>query len=216
MIKCHYFILFSNIDIILGIIDENTLPHEEFIASHSYYHDALTWCVQRRKQIPVWMNLFLLCNDPLIYGIYTVLCFAMVFLFYYLQQYEDVHPKWDWFRLTFSGICATLGFASEFRPQNIPSRIFFIFCIFGSMIFMIVSIAKTLMFVTTTFYEKQIDSIQEIVDGSFDLIGDDFALQHLMKQTEVGFEFYYNLSILFLLFFNLNYFSFIDISIENA
>lgn len=126
----------------------------------------------------------------------------MVFLFYYLQQYEDVQPKWDWFRLTFSGICTTLGFPSEFRPQNIPSRIFFIFCIFGSMLFMIVVIAKTFAFATTPLYDKQIDSIREIVDESFDLIGDDFALQHLMQQNEVGVKFYYDLTNLILFIFH--------------
>lgn len=37
-------------------------------------------------------------------------------------------------------------------------------------------------------YEQQIKSIQEIVDKSFELAGDDFAFQHLIRQNEVIFQ----------------------------
>lgn len=33
---------------------------------------------------------------------------------------------------------------------------------------------------------KQIATIQELVENSFELIGDDFALQHLNKQNKVS------------------------------
>lgn len=53
------------------------------------------------------------------------------------------------------------------------------------MIFIISVVSKMIILTVTPIYEKQIDSIEEIVEKSFDLAGDSFAKQHLMKQTEV-------------------------------
>lgn len=175
----------SNADILIGYLNRDILSHKDFIASNAYYHDALTWCVQAKKPIPIWQNLFRLCNDPIVWILYTVMSFITVFVFYYLQQLEDVQRKWDWFRLTSSGICSTFGFPSEFWPRSTPSRVFYMFAVFGQMIFTIYFGGVMLTFIMEPIYEKQINSIQEIVDQSFDLTGDEFAWQHLMRQTEV-------------------------------
>lgn len=50
---------------------------------------------------------------------------------------------------------------------------------------MITVVSKMITIATTPIYEKQIDSINEIVNGSFDMIGDGVVVQYLMRQTRV-------------------------------
>lgn len=39
---------------------------------------------------------------------------------------------------------------------------------------------------TTPLFESQIQSRQEIIDNRFEMVGDGFALQQLIKQNEVN------------------------------
>lgn len=115
------------------------------------------------------------------------MCFMVVFIGYFLQQFENLQPKWDWFRLTLVGISITFGSVGCYKPQIISNRIFFIFCVFGCMIFVITTMSVMFKIMTNPIYENQVKTIEEIVNR-FDLVGDEFALQHLMRQNEVIFS----------------------------
>lgn len=187
--------IFRDSDILIGGLDETIQTTELFVASSPYYHDDLTWCVQQKKPIPTWKNFFLLCNDPMIYVLFTIVCFVYDSVTYFLQQFEDLQQKWDWFKITTSGFCIVSGFAFKYRPQNISSRIMFIFSIWGCMIFDIILLSICMKILNTRYYVNQIETIQEIAD-SFDLVGDGFALQHLMKQNHVNYIFFKCISII--------------------
>lgn len=173
----------------IGALDESFTTSRDFIASHSYYHDTLTWCVQTRQPIPIHKTIPRGCKDIRVWIIYTVMCFSVIFTGYFLQQFEDLEPKWDWFRITIAAIGPCLGVVSEYRPQILPNRIFFICCIFGAFLIYIITSSFWLYFTANPIFEKQISSVHEIVNGNFQLAGDGFALQHLMKQNEVDRKF---------------------------
>lgn len=161
--------------------------NDSFTASRSYYYDKLTWCVQVKQPIAAYKSLAKhICKDVSVWILYTFMCFSVVFMGYFMQQFEDLQPKWDWFRITFAGIAPCLGFVSEYKPKIISHRIFFICCVFGAMLSYIVTNSIVLLLITHPFYENQIKSIQEIIDGDFKLVGDGFALQHLMQQKQVN------------------------------
>lgn len=185
----------------IGALDENLLTNKYFIASHSYYHDELTWCVQKKQPIPLWKNVFYVCRDPIVFVMHTVSCFLLILTFYFIQQFEDMYPKWDWHRITLSGFCICCGFPCEAKPKIASHRIQFLFCLFAFMIFNISCLTIGIRSNTIPIYEHQIDSILHIVSNSFELVGDDFALEHLMRQNEVD----YNINIGF--FLDGNYFS---------
>lgn len=110
--------------------------------------------------------------------------FLGIGLGYFLQQFE--RQKWDWYRMTLASLTAVCGFPTDYRPQLITNRIFFTACLMGNMVYntsVVVFFMRAMS--TTMFYENQIETIQEIVNSSFDLKGDEFALQHLMKQKTV-------------------------------
>lgn len=48
------------------------------------------------------------------------------------------------------------------------------------------SITYTVM--TDPRFEKQIESVDEILSNAYELVGDEFALHHLMQQNEVSFN----------------------------
>lgn len=144
------------------------------------------WCVQKKQQIPIWKNIFGICTDIYVLLLYTIMSFVALLFGYFLQQFEDLQPKWDYIRIFLAAFCAVLGFRNEYKPQIISHQIFYTFCLFGNLIFgvaIVVFFMKALS--STMFYENQIESVQEIVNMSFDLKGDYLALQHLMKQNEV-------------------------------
>lgn len=114
------------------------------------------------------------------------MCFTVVFTGYFMQRFEDLQPKWDWFRITLAGFAPNVGFPSPYEPKILPHRIAYLACVFGAMITYILINSMFVLFMNTPIYEKQIESIHEINKGGYELAGDGFALQHLEKQSQVN------------------------------
>lgn len=170
----------------IGALEENIITNEHLIASHTYFHDVLTWCVQQNQPIPVWKNIFRLCNDPFVWALVALMCFLCVSIAYVILQFEDVERKWDWNRILIYSICSVCGFVADFRPKSSIVRTFILYCVFANMIYGITFIAFFINILTNFIYEHQIKTIKELNEKSFKLAGDDFAYHHLMKQNEVS------------------------------
>lgn len=121
----------------------------------------------------------------MVWTVYTVMAISVISMFYFLQQFEDVQPKWDWLRLTFTAMCCINGFVCNYKPKIISNRILFICCLFGSMIYVITVMSFMLYVIEKSIFENQMKTIKEIVDNSYDFVGDGYALEHLMGQKEV-------------------------------
>lgn len=178
---------FSKFDIFIGALDENLLTKKELVASYPYYQNRLTWCVQKRKPIPVRQNIFHLCNDPLVWGIFIIGAFGILATAYLFQQFEP-RQNWDWNRLFFDGLRCFFNLPCAYNPEVIGNRILFAFTMFASTIFGIVLNTGLLLFTTHPILKPQIQSIQEVIDGNFRLIGDGFTFQKILEQSQVGFS----------------------------
>lgn len=176
---------FSDVDIFIGALEENLIKKENLIASYSYYHDHLTWCVQKRQRIPLWKNVFHICSDPVVILIFTVQTIMVISLAYFLQQFER-HPKWDWNRLVFNGACCYCGFPCAYRPENNANRILYLFFLFGCQIFLIVLGAGLIFLINQPVLNPQIESIEEIIYGNFKLLGDEYAFTKISQKTKVN------------------------------
>lgn len=115
------------------MLDESQLKSCNFIASWPYHCDSFTWCVQKAQKIPVWKNLFYMCNDSMPWAIFTAMALCAIFFAYFVQQFED--QKWTWFKITITSICLVCNYPTEYRPKTISNRIFFICCLFGTMVY---------------------------------------------------------------------------------
>lgn len=176
---------FRKIDIFIGALDENILTKEYFDASHSYYYDSLTWCVRQRQPIAKWKNFFRLCRDPTVYTIYTIMSISVVFTCYFMQQYEFLQPKWDGLSILLMAIANVCGSGSNYKPKIASHRIFFIIGVLGGILLNIILTSFTVIFMSNQIFGNQIESIQEIVENRFDLVGDGFALQQLNRNKQV-------------------------------
>ena len=162
------------------------MTNKHLEASRSYYHDALTWCVQKSQPIPLWRYVFYLCNDPLVYIIFTITGLVVLSLGYYLQQFER-HPKWDWNKFIFNGYSSFLGFPCCYNPRITANRIGFMFCLLGGIIFVCTLTTVLFDLALTPILKPQVQSIQGIIDGNFKLVGDRFAFQKISQQTKVKY-----------------------------
>lgn len=176
---------FNRIDIFIGALEANLIANEHLAASRSYCHDILTWCVRKSQPIPVWKNIFYLCNDPWVYGIFTPQVVMAFCLGYYLQQFER-HPKWDWLKLTFNGFICTLGFPCCYDPKTTANRIGFMACLLGYIVITCVISSILMQLAITPIISPQVQSVGEIVNGNFQLVGDRFAFRKISQQMEVN------------------------------
>lgn len=103
-----------------------------------------------------------------------------------MQQFEELHPKWDAFRIVVGGTRCMFGFPTEYQPQIAATRVLIIFWFFGGMIFVIHLLTIFMHLSNIIIYDRQIQTIREIVDNSFNLMGDGFVLHHVKEQNEVG------------------------------
>lgn len=170
-----FWFSFRKIDIYLGIFEENTKTSKYLIASRAYHQNSLTWCVQKKKQIPVYLLVFL----GLIFTLVLV-----VDLGYFMQQFEP-RQKWDYFKIVISGVCLFMGSPSGYRPENNAHRLAYTFVLFGGIIYMGTISTLVLNLFTLSKYYPQIQTVEEILSDNFNLVGKKFALQKLMQQNEV-------------------------------
>lgn len=168
----------------IGGLDENVKTNKYLIASQSYYHDSLTWCVQQRKAIPLWQNLFHICHNPIIWAIFFVAVIMEISSVYILEQFE-YRTKWDWHRIFFDGLRIHMGFSCVYNPKNNASRVLYLFILFACIIFTITISSTLLQFIASPILSTQVKTVQQIIDEQFTLIGGGFELQKL-NQSEVN------------------------------
>lgn len=99
--------------------------------------------------------------------------------------FEELQPKWDWFRITLAGFAPNLGFVTVYEPKILPHRLAYIACLFGAMVTHVLVNSFIIIFMSTSIYGNQIGSIHEITNGDYELTGDGLALEHLKHQSQV-------------------------------
>lgn len=182
------FFLFRKTDIFIGALDGNFHINKYFVASHPYHHDSLTWCVQSKQPISKWKNVFQICKDPIVLMLYAIMTIACDFTLYFMQKFEDMQPKWCWYRISLVVLSISCGFSyPSYKPKITPHQIFAAFGLLGGIMLTTTLNSMILLFITNPIFNSQIESIQELMNGHFELVGDEFALIHLMGQNQVSF-----------------------------
>lgn len=179
-------------DILVGALDENdVLASECFVPTRFYYYDELTWCVQEKQPIPIWHNFFLLLKDRYTWAAFMVTYISAVCMAYFIQQFETLQPKWDFYRLTISAICHFVGFVYPYKATCLSNRVFFVLSLFACKVFESSSIAISIGMLNKPRFKEQIKTVEEIINPQdpFELTGDYFSLQQLLKQNEVDTQY---------------------------
>lgn len=175
-------------DIIIGALDETQLTKKYFVASRSYYHDALVLCVQQNQPIPIWQNILYLCHDPFIYILFVINDVIFIFIGYFLEQFEQTKHKSDWNTMFLVMCCAYFNSSTNYRPKFLPSKVFFAFGLLSGMLFSICIPTRLLQIIGNPIYNDPIQSTDLIIKNSFKLFGDSFGFQHLKRQKYVNMK----------------------------
>lgn len=117
--------------------------------------------------------------------LYGIICISVVLMGYFIQQFEDYQPKSDWITLTMTGAASAFGMVCPYKANITSNRIFFGSLLLGNIVFGSNVLSFILRTMTSTVYEKQVESVQEVMRRSYELAGDEFALQHLIIRNEV-------------------------------
>lgn len=160
------------------------MTRKYLIASRPYYHDCLTWCVQKHQPIPRWQSAFYLCTDSNVYVAFSLFAFFTIGIAYYLQKTEP--NKKDWHYITLVALTICIGYSHPYQAQNNPTRVLISVGQFAGTIFFTVLTSMLLLRVSVPHFMPQIDSIAEITKGDFTLAGDRFAFQKISQQNEVA------------------------------
>lgn len=167
------------------MLDEKFVASRRLVGTRAYFQSSLTWCVQKKKQIPVYQLLFHICTDPIVYVVAILSSSITLCLAYFMQQFER-RLKLDYFDTILNGLCVFVGFACPYKPENNAHRLAFVFVIFGGIIFVSTSTTLVVKLFTSPIYHPQIETIKEILNNNFNLAGSQFALYQLEKQNEVN------------------------------
>lgn len=167
----------------IGVLEENSITKPYLIASRPYYHDCLTWCVQKQQPIPRWTNIFYLCNDARVYLIFLVATLLVIGSAYYFQKCE--RQKKDWHFITIVALTICVGVSYPYNPRSKPMLILIMIGRFAGILFYTLLGSVLTRLVTVPHLMPQINSITDITNGDFILAGDRFALQKLSQQNEV-------------------------------
>lgn len=168
----------------MGALEESLLTNEHLIASHPYYYDYLTWCVQKAKPMPLWKSILRICTDPVVYAVFTLHGVIITAMCYVIQQFER-HQKWDLFRISVNGFKVYVGYGCSYKPKNFSNRLGASFVYIGAFLFDAILCTKVITFTTTPIYGTQVKSITEAIEGGFQFVGDRFAYQKISEQNQV-------------------------------
>lgn len=171
-------------DIFIGALDENLLTKRYLIASHSYYHDYLIWCVQKANVVPVWDKILYVCTDPVVFVIFTLHAIIITGVVYFIQQFER-HTKWDLFRISVNGFQCYMGSGCTYKPKNFSNRVVSAAVFLGCVLFNTILCTKIMMFYTSPIQDTQIKSTEGIISGGFQLMADCFTYQKMLQQNQV-------------------------------
>lgn len=170
---------------IIGGICTGDLNFEKFEMSAPYNQDDITWCVRHAQPIPRWMNLLYITDFPTIV-LAAVLVGIVIVLTYLLQGFES--QPFDLILCAILFLQSITQFPTMFRADLYMNRFLFtlmlIICMWLSTIFG----AYVIVFMGKDLYEEQVATVQDIVEGSYQLAGNPNVIDHFRVKTMVRFH----------------------------
>lgn len=120
----------------------------------------------------------------MVYGVGFFAALWIVITAYICQQFEPGR-SWDWNRIAFNGISIYFGVPTAYHATTYSNRMGFTFSLFSAIILTITVSSYSTTFATNPILKPQIESIAEVSDGTFGLVGDQFSFQKISHQNRV-------------------------------
>lgn len=148
--------------------------NRDLSSSVAYSSDDIVWCVASAKQTPQWENMFRFAP-----GYFWIICFTAgyigSFVLYKLLKYDT--GRYHSFHVVCMSVWQTVwGIPSYFDPKNSCVRACYCTMLFSGIVGSTYVMAFFIKFLTMPIYEKQVNSMDEIVSNSFELCGQNETL----------------------------------------
>lgn len=161
---------------------------EDFVNSHSYDQDDLTWCVQKSKNYPMMFNI-LSAATPSVWIITLIIGCIFGILFYIMIQFDVEYEKRNdrdlRYTLLFIALPVVTGMNQSFHPKWSILRIFYIIMLIMAVIQWQIYIFFGVKFIKYPVQRKQIKTTIEIIENDFRLIGSTEVLQIISYDERV-------------------------------
>lgn len=172
----------SEADILIGGFSRHPeFQHVFSTTSALYFMDDATWCVQAAPQKSRWKNIFYIFSMKLwiaIFAMFLVISLIIYFHYYFDKKQHNI----SWVLIHTLKIC--IGMAFEFKSKkNLIRFIFFIFFVYGFIISASFH-SGTVRSITGEYYDKQIDSLNEMVKSKFKFVGSSFSMNNIMGRND--------------------------------
>lgn len=178
--------LFRNVDILIGGLElyKNHVPF--YTPTKPYYRDDITWCINAPKELPKWMNFYVVTRDwP-----FPVLTFIAFYLSSSMLYVCTANAEQ---RLTFHHCHLTifqvmLCISSNYDPKSFFIKLAWIGAVLCCLVLNVIACAYYTMFQITPGFWSQAENTNELKSYKFQLSGELKTLQMLSDLNMVTNE----------------------------
>lgn len=173
---------FRGIDIFAGGLTETSTPKNSLIASQSYHHDQIVWCLLKRP-VPMWSSFFYFANDWKLWSIYFITNICLHCFAFSIQVFES--KKWDWNRCLLYGLGSYFAASVRYEPKNTANRLFISLFLLSCILHDTVLIARLMQWMSKIIYQQQLFSLDDIIRNEYDVGGDGFILSIMLERNQI-------------------------------
>lgn len=173
-----------SIDIFAVGLNENLITRKYLVASQTYYHDRLIWCLSKQIVSPM-KKVMIFIKDPHIF-VPSFLSLALLGTLFGYIMFMFEPKKMNWNNILINEAVVFIGISIKFDLKSNAYRIAFIALLFCGMIFTATSRAKMEALTMKTVYSKRMDSIKKILGKGYDFYGNQIAHSKLLNLNEVS------------------------------
>lgn len=176
-------VISRNVDLVIGAPSWHEA--HDFVDSHAYFQDDVTWCVQKAKKRAKWKQLWLLADWNVFLGISGGIL-ALTLIVYAFTGFEK-RPL-DMWASAFVVIRVNTSVESTFKPKRNSARLLYCYFLHASFFFMAVFGSFLFITITATFNEHQISNFGEIVTANFRLAAEREMKRFLIDRNMVNVQ----------------------------
>lgn len=168
----------------IGGLGETELTRKKLSSSIPYYTDDLTWCIAKAGLAPTWLNVFKIF-DVSTWIVIAVMLLLTTIVLHKFKKSDRNHENLGWsFLITLS---MTISNPGHYQPNKFFIKIFFMTLAIYGMNFGAAYHSILISVLTSPRYDKQISSLNEILNNNFKISGGHHILTYFKENNEVEF-----------------------------
>lgn len=148
--------------------------YRDLSSSVAYTSDDITWCIASARQVPQWQNMYRIAS-PLMWFMLVGSGYCAALTLSILLKYEP-GTYYGFHTISMCALQSIFGLPTFFNPKNSCVRAYYSTLLFVGVVGINIFLAFVIKFLTVPIYEKQVDSMDEVVSNGYKLCGQNATL----------------------------------------